>query len=56
LRFLSAEALMSSDESEDMSMLNTGSLCPYSDRKNFSVSMKNTCHTHMPQIRSLRPL
>lgn len=43
LMFLSAEPLMSSVESLLMSMLSTGSLCPCNDRKNFSVSMKNTC-------------
>jgi hypothetical protein len=41
--FLSAEPLMSREESEEMSMLSTGSLCPYSDKKNFRLSMKCTC-------------
>ena len=43
LRFLSAAPLMSRLESEEMSMLSTGSLCPYSDKKNFRLSRKCTC-------------
>ena len=43
LRFLSAEPLTSSVESEEMSMASTGSLCPYRLRKNFRLSRKKTC-------------
>ena len=43
LIFLSALPETSRVLSEEMSMDNTGSLCPYSDRKNFKLSRKNTC-------------
>jgi hypothetical protein len=42
LTFLSAEPEMSMVESEEMSRDITGSLCPYRDRKNLSVSAKKT--------------
>ncbi|KAH3662344.1 hypothetical protein OGAPHI_005596 [Ogataea philodendri] len=40
--FLSAEEVMISLESNEMSIDKTGSLCPYKLRKNLSVSKKNT--------------
>lgn len=43
LMFLSADAEARRVPSEEMSMERTGSLCPYSERKNFRLSAKNTC-------------
>ena len=43
LMFLSALPETSSAPSDEMSIDSTGSLCPYSDRKNFRLSRKKTC-------------
>jgi hypothetical protein len=48
LRFLSADPLASKAPSDDMSIVKTGSLCPYSDTKNFKESEKNTCASKQP--------
>lgn len=48
-RFLSAEPLASRAPSEEMSKDRTGSLWPYSARKNFMLSVKYTCR-HMNSV------